>query len=601
MRAWQIIFVLGVVVCLILTALTFGISKTTALAGFLALIVAVINLLINSSKREDEDQKWFHTQLRNILNVTTYLKFVTAGVWIICLGLSIKFVSEYIGSVNTISIQGNVTTQTGDPVKNASVLLFLKEDKEIMEPTKDGGYFRFDEVDKRNLPSKNQIRLLARYQNRENEQSFSIENTDLDNIVIKLPSGDLPFRVTYYDISGSAIDFLIQGKIDKSWEEKLSGQPIIIVNDVYKELKYLIRKFSAKPTYETYFYNESDGQYIEYEVEKHGEKFLVGTSSSFFDWRLSINDAEYNEIFVPNTDWNLDFECMWGGENPQDEFKSRLEKGKISVTQLGLWRYARREDLKNYRSASSSFFNKMNEADLFYYITKKGLPKQFITLDVGYDECSGFIKKIFFPTLKLQVLVLENISSGPIRFDNFIIKENDADSLRSTDEDQQQLDMAQDKEEELLPTKTLLSREKILIPLNLYFEYETSPNRGMDLDVDQLSKCRDMFTDINDENNIKYYSLGFDGKDAEVLKVSSSTLNRMMSGEQIKANKILTSVYGPSVRLTSVTVEGEEYPVRAYNPNVFALHMGANIGSCPYVYTFSEQTEMWLREDHILY
>jgi len=56
-----------------------------------------------------------------------------------------------------------------------------------------------------------------------------------------------PFRVTYIDLQGRAIDFLLRGKLATSWEQMLDHGPSVVKNSVLDELLALQRDFSSRP------------------------------------------------------------------------------------------------------------------------------------------------------------------------------------------------------------------------------------------------------------------------------------------------------------------------------------------------------------------
>ena len=48
----------------------------------------------------------------------------------------------------------------------------------------------------------------------------------------------------YYLIGGHAIDFVLQGKVDKEWEKELAGQPFIVQNSTFQALSTAVARFS---------------------------------------------------------------------------------------------------------------------------------------------------------------------------------------------------------------------------------------------------------------------------------------------------------------------------------------------------------------------
>src|SRR5262249_32608345 len=72
---------------------------------------------------------------------------------------------------------------------------------------------------------------------------------------------------------------------------------------------------------------------------------------------------------------------------------------------------------------------------------------------------------------------------------------------------------------------------------------------------------------------------------------------------QENPNPALDKVYvwGTSLMVDEIEIDGFVYPMRQYNPEIFAIRESGGIGSCPYVYARSSKTEVWRRQGHILY
>jgi len=56
-----------------------------------------------------------------------------------------------------------------------------------------------------------------------------------------------------------------------------------------------------------------------------------------------------------------------------------------------------------------------------------------------------------------------------------------------------------------------------------------------------------------------------------------------------------------SISIEKIDVSNAQYAVRQYNPNSLVIKSGFAFGSCPYIFTYSEKTDTWLNEGHILY
>jgi len=174
-------------------------------------------------------------------------------------------------------------------------------------------------------------------------------------------------------------------------------------------------------------------------------------------------------------------------------------------------------------------------------ITKDYLPDEFLRMELSVEACiSSFLDGVYYDVapLKMKIAVITNRSGRQLRVGDFFIQENGTARMRTYSEDQVSLAETAVSDKQLLPQKRLNDGESILVPLWSFL------GEG-------------------------------DGDD---------------DGDYI---------FGPSWKIADVNIGIEQYAVRDFDPELLVLYNSQGYGSCPYVYTQTEEGD-WLREDHFL-
>lgn len=202
------------------------------------------------------------------------------------------------------------------------------------------------------------------------------------------------FRVRYFDVEGYAIDFLMKGMVDEKMEKYLSGQPFIVPNEVFKEMKFLMEKFSIHTETahlidreHNYFENEIQGKYfgsIDFNFKTEADQYILSSIASEEGW----------------------ISC-WTGDGYNKNNISEIENGKINASYFSF--------LKFSDSTSLDFFSDNTKNMEFYkYLTKKESPKDFSIIRLWYELCpSGvWMIELIGRTPILKVVVIENITQS---------------------------------------------------------------------------------------------------------------------------------------------------------------------------------------------
>src|SRR5712692_2444175 len=255
---WQYAFLLGLATLIVASVLVFGVSSFTALVGAVAIAAGIINAFAGPANRPDTSGNWLLSTLKAFLNVGKFLKTATILIWLTTAVIGSLGVYEGVRAYKEskkITVEGLVLTAKGDPADKAVVKLFLSHGD--LQVVADKGKFVFPKVDVSSEPSKT-VKIQARSGTKQAELLVDISAGSPQGLVIQLPPGDPPFRVSYFVLKRHAIDYLLQGKVDKEWQQKLAGQPYIVPNSVYKTLSSLAKSFPENVGGDSVSFKEED-------------------------------------------------------------------------------------------------------------------------------------------------------------------------------------------------------------------------------------------------------------------------------------------------------------------------------------------------------
>jgi len=215
-RKWQWAFIAGLVGCVLASLLVFGPSLFMGVVTALAVLVAIINALVSQPPSAGGAQtNSLLSKLKNILNVSVFLKIATVLLGLATFGILVRSYFDYQKRAyesQLVTIEGTVVTAAGDPADKAIVTLLLSQGS--LQAVTTNGRFTFTKIDLSKEPSK-QIKIQARSGTREAERTLDLSAGPPQGLLLQLSAGEPPFRVTYFSLERQAIDFLLQGKVDK--------------------------------------------------------------------------------------------------------------------------------------------------------------------------------------------------------------------------------------------------------------------------------------------------------------------------------------------------------------------------------------------------
>ena len=459
------------------------------------------------------------------------------------------------------------------------------------------------------------------------------------------------FRVTYYRLGGIGQSFLLNGKLSPEWEKHLAGQQAIVNNAVLRESRVFLDRFGQ----------EIGGTQLYGSVAFLEEHF----SLDFADYAKSIDPATevmntdggplpvlekeagwrtYNDdlIFIPDLEaadvlfnsaqWPRSYNLLWGDWNGPIEWRS----GESRISPPTLWRYLTKADLDDFEDryrdylgravgVSSSgdgektlrkrmkaagfadlganfFDSEYHNNSMFRvvesirYLTRNGVPEKFMLVEgtKGAHYGWSFTAKPRDP--QLLIAILENVSDRAIDVGTFRYRKAEAMTLRLHEESNELLEQAPVSERRLYPPGVLRPGEKLVIPVRIeltqfdtddgYYDY-VSENRRI---YEQGEALRRGIVKLGDQQVAVVHDLDW------LFLKTAKDFPQGTPPEVIQRYE-----YGPAWRMDSVEIDGRFYDFRRHDPNNFILFAGGGVGSCPYLYSYQQETGLWLEEGHFLF
>lgn len=588
-RLWQWAFIVGLVACVLTSLFVFGPSLFLGVAGALTLLIALINALVSQPTVSGPKTNWLLSKLKNILNVGKFLKIATVIIYLATSGILAWACIEYkkrAYEAQLVTIEGIVMTAGGDPADKAVVTLLLSQGSQQAVTT--NGRFTFVKIDLSNEPSKI-LKIQARLGTREAEQALDLSAGPPQGLVLHLSAGDPPFRVTYFLLEHQATDFLLRGKIENRWEEKLAGQPFIVPNSIYKTLTKYVESFSRPLVAGGFrFYKVENDQKSESE-EAPADQYGIN--------RLFDGSAQGGIIHVESLDAVSKFVQTLNDPNLRWKVYVDSSKHRPLPDQLVFRKYVDQNDLNLLPDKPISKF--------YQHITKEYLPPDFGYIEMASsgiceeEEPQYIYAKFVGRMLALRVAVIENITNAPIKFGRFTIRENNMERPRTRSDNKDLLNEQQPKDEVLFPMEYLRPGEKIVIPIEmpLIFEKDGFFDPNIQVPPNRQSWARaigrkSLFTFLLHES-----STGNTGS----VDVDAASIEHFLNKTAELIALENEYVCGPSVGIDSIEVDNVKYPFRQFDPTKIIIYDEMIGGSCPYVYTYSNKSNSWVNEGVILY
>ena len=435
------------------------------------------------------------------------------------------------------------------------------------------------------------------------------------------PPAKQPFRITFYSLQGHAVDFFLDGKIDKNWDEVLAGKRFMVRNEVLSALRHLRRKFSSSRFGEETFFNETaeikdayfnDDLAALYQATRKG--LFVGSAGEPFPEEgspgIAVSITEPIELIPSLNDPSKQWRLIEVVADTVSETSKGVRKAPNDIYTFR--KYAEKGDLQAFRGVRLS--------DFYSYITRNYFPPDFAIIELSVervedeqavDACGGPQKvtnrgwletnaTLFGPLLRFNVAIVENISEDPLSIGRFFFKQNKSETLRTREEDRIVLDLQPFTKEALFSPGVLKPAEKLVIPLEMSLQLQNGKEtRFWDSPSESASDPSQFATQlakVRQSGGLRLPRLG------NAPRIKPESIERMLARPKIDFGTMTEYLYGPSVRIENVEINSYGYLIRRYDPKKLLITgAGQEVGSCPYVYTYSADANSWFSEGVILY
>lgn len=426
-------------------------------------------------------------------------------------------------------------------------------------------------------------------------------------------------RFQYFSLGGHSINYLVNKKISSAWEPSLSGSPFIVKNSVFSKIEYFINNFSYQPNPSTIQIKHLDG--FGYPKERYYEddnlihwartnKVMAGTVDSdyFYENNLTFvldekaaKNAISDIIKSPN---------YWSFVPALDSTKlNHKPSGDVlsdAIQYSRFWKFANFNDVMTLSSLKAFDSYSEKTIRLYSYIANQYLPEDFLiaflTQGFGCGDSGSLEFRIIPRPLSIDILLVENTSSESIRIDGFMGRENDSHMLRTIEEDNEVLKVADQTFLNYYPLIVLKPDERIIIPLRIKFGQLYEPMREALLSdrkllKDYLYRQLMAFNKIGGMIDIPYFTN--DGKVGG--QFHPKTLIALIENADIDNESIVSEyVYDCSVFIDKISINGSWMNVREYDSKYLVIQNGYQRGSCPYIYTYHKEKKKWVLKDHVL-
>ena len=397
-------------------------------------------------------------------------------------------------------------------------------------------------------------------------------------------------RITYWRLKGIAADFLVRGLLSPEWESILGGQQEILNNDVLKYARDISARFALPAHGDLYV---GDGRIVQGDLERLTK--LHGDKAAARNLRLALGGQQGYSLIFPDRDAAFTIAKTDRWPNAYSLFHVCDSSGEASPH---LWKFVTRSDLESYSQRIGEYIQYITRSDsnisylqgvqhgpterkvidALLYITQEQMPSDFLLVLGGLAAHGGWELNFQPREIEIEIAAVENSSTKTISIGDLGFAATDFRTLTSYDEATKKLGLGSKSIMKPLTSGLLRPGEKIVIPLRLAFVLKFD-----------VKKC----------NSPQYR-----GDPIELQSGYSGMEKFHKSRQSMQMNSLPSATprytLGPAWQIRSLAVDGLTIPIRQANFNGVNIYLGNEKGSCPFVYTRSDDTGLWLGEGHVL-
>ncbi len=351
----------------------------------------------------------------------------------------------------------------------------------------------------------------------------------------KSSNGSRPtVRLKYYRMSDLALSSIVDGLPVKGISS-LFGRNQLANSPALAEFKVLLKKFATRENRDGYYslqaFVPSLGKTISVIDEKLAPKALA--TRTLGGWQQSSTYDFPALDLARRTGTNTVTRPMT--RNDLKNYRSSI-KGYKKIVQVGTFDWQR------------AFTDRYVE--LLKYVSRDGMPSDFIILRRKYQDCGDFANVSFVPRrLTADIVVLENVSSRTITIDSI--------------------------------SGQLISQSKL--------------------------RRVQSFESLNRRRQRKITSSSFRLKPGQKRAFVTRLIflrgdDNALFGEARKAHQRLPAyTYGPEAHFSALVINGENFKLSGNSANFLQLTMGDESGSCPFLVSWDPKVQDWVSHGKVLH
>jgi len=623
-RRWQVFIVLGLIACVASFSFLIGSAKFAAVSGLVAISITLLNAFLSPATAK-KGENWFVGAMKRTLVVGRYAKVVCVGLWIVAfINVAVLARAAYEKKYR-VDIEGIVIDKLrGTPVETALVTLKLA-DGAILSSDAPAGRFKFAAVDRRKV-ARGHADLEAVCEGVHGKVPVDLSRGSVEDVRIVLSVSVPPIKRMFFVLKGHAVDILVRDKkLPTELEAKLGGNIFLVDTPAFRELIALMDKFSERMEENDRSRLDSDYDYsgmLDVQVEQRqaalqkiekeqlkrltNGRVLAAAGGQYSSTYRMFDSAKLPATFFANGSWSIELaESFVENQGLLTRDGTRLE---IPVEMMQLSKCATRADFDALRRTQSGDDPEIRFVE---YISRNGMPSNFLHLSVGGESCGGESPtvQVQMPKLQLGVVVLENITDKSVEVGEFHFRVAAPAAgqplVRTAQENAKLFAGLNSKSEGWYSPRVLRPGEKLAVPLDLTLSFYY--NDLTDLDENQrqkegLLRSHKCAEGLSADKQIQTIAIVYK-MNAKQRSLGSMPKQKFIEGLQREPPRIAKAtefVYGPSIALDALDVNGAPYAIEPFNPAYVSYFSGLEIGSCPFVYCRSDPDDKWLRQGSIL-
>jgi hypothetical protein len=428
------------------------------------------------------------------------------------------------------------------------------------------------------------------------------------------------FKRTFFTLKGHAVDtFANEKKLPPELAPEFTHASVLATKPL-TELTELMAKFGHVASYPpTVLTAGADGEEQTPEMQRREAAFQKIAKSQLkkiaanpilpmaagLGSNITFSASELPSAFFADSAWDIET------AQPEDLLTKGVKRPNRTRIEIPLWgaelfRYATKKDIEIMRRThrESALLRFYSEA------CRGGAPRRLLPLRVTAFACGdgGAVVTAEPPPLQIRVVVLENIQDTAIELGQFHFRMLDPGrgilTVRTRAENETLLATMNADSEVWYKPRVVKPGEKVIVPLELLLKPSRSPSQtepaatraGRRACANKLLADRELQTvalmdlsnDIRAPNSVPL-----------VVMPKQKFVDALLR-EAAAAPEKEEFVYGPSIALDSVDVNGFRSQIEPFDPINVAYFSGFSEGSCPFVYSRHTTEGAWLKQGTIL-